>query len=467
MKPTSQTATQMPDLITSAASTVDFASVSSIPAGVTVENMRRRGIDMVQISWSLDTANEKSWRYLMHAVRLSARVLPKTTLMFSGQKLHILNKKVDGAEATTVVPLADLVAVELSTDGANTVPAVRLLRVKGVVELGEGLPAETLTWLRDKILLEAAGLSWKPIFNVDKRTTRVISNPDDQPYKHLQHVHGRLVESFLEQASEKVTALVSSLEARDKKTARTSAHWLKSSSAAVGATQLSELCQRVELDIDGNDVVRAAELGPHISNEFEKVAAALREHAGVSGQDQGAGTDETVQAAPADGPLAGIRVLVAEDSLVNQELARECLESAGCRVTLASGGREALDQFQSAEFDVVLMDCQMPELDGLHATRLLREIERKAARERTPVIALTANALRDDRNLCIAADMDDYLSKPYTEAALIETMTRWLPKQDGMPAEAETDKNADDDTGTDAALGEAPSKPASNEPASE
>ncbi|MFZ0943726.1 MAG: response regulator [Syntrophobacteraceae bacterium] len=132
----------------------------------------------------------------------------------------------------------------------------------------------------------------------------------------------------------------------------------------------------------------------------------------------------------------GARVLLAEDQRVNQEVARFMVESFGCRVEVASNGQEALDALSKTSYDLVLMDCQMPELDGYAATRIFREREtqkaenqlgRAQAIRRTPIIALTAHAMQGDREQCIAAGMDDYLSKPFSLDRLFEVLKRWLP----------------------------------------
>ena len=121
------------------------------------------------------------------------------------------------------------------------------------------------------------------------------------------------------------------------------------------------------------------------------------------------------------------RCSLAEDSLVNQEIARDCLESVGCIVTAVNEGREALFTFAKGKFDIVLMDCQMPGMDGFEATRMIRDLETTTGRIRTPIVALTANALRQDRDVCLAVGMNDYLSKPFIEADLILMVEKWLP----------------------------------------
>ena len=118
-------------------------------------------------------------------------------------------------------------------------------------------------------------------------------------------------------------------------------------------------------------------------------------------------------------------VLIAEDSPVNQIVAARMLERCGCRSQIASDGPGAIDAFKAARYDVVLMDCQMPKLDGYETTAELRRIEN--GKRRTPIIAMTANALEGDRQRCLEADMDDYLSKPMRHAELDEMIRRWVP----------------------------------------
>jgi two-component system, sensor histidine kinase and response regulator len=119
------------------------------------------------------------------------------------------------------------------------------------------------------------------------------------------------------------------------------------------------------------------------------------------------------------------RVLVVEDNLLNQELVIGYLEESDYAVTLTGNGRQGLETFVQERFDVVLMDWQMPEMDGLEATRRIREFEQRRGLERTPIIAVTAHAMASDRDACIAAGMDDYLVKPYSYDALMRALRRW------------------------------------------
>jgi signal transduction histidine kinase/CheY-like chemotaxis protein len=122
--------------------------------------------------------------------------------------------------------------------------------------------------------------------------------------------------------------------------------------------------------------------------------------------------------------LDSLAVLVAEDNVVNQTVVAAMLKSLNHRATLAANGREALELLTRGEYDLVLMDCNMPVMDGLEATRRLRSGDSGARDPRIPVIALTANAMDGDRDTCIAAGMDDFIAKPVTIAALREVIDR-------------------------------------------
>ncbi len=135
-------------------------------------------------------------------------------------------------------------------------------------------------------------------------------------------------------------------------------------------------------------------------------------------------------------------VLVVEDNLVNQTLTARLLERLGFLVDVAAGGQEALDALTHQTYDAILMDCQMPGMDGFEATAAIRERERGAQggpRSRhVPIIAVTANAMQGDRERCLAAGMDDYLSKPVRSSELQLALQRWIPspgqRQSGGPA---------------------------------
>ena len=125
-----------------------------------------------------------------------------------------------------------------------------------------------------------------------------------------------------------------------------------------------------------------------------------------------------------------VRVLLAEDNPVNVEVAKEFLSGFGCSVHVASNGMEAVAFASAGTYDIILMDCQMPVMDGLTAARRIRGSEIETKRPRTPIIAVTANAFAEDRMQCIEAGMDDYLCKPYSETQLELALAKWLAKSE-------------------------------------
>ncbi len=140
-------------------------------------------------------------------------------------------------------------------------------------------------------------------------------------------------------------------------------------------------------------------------------------------------TAELAQGEATQTRLAG-RVLLAEDNPVNQEVASVMLQKIGVSMRIANNGQEAVDLLQLESFDLVLMDCQMPIMDGFEATASIRQRETELGLSSMPIIALTANAISGDRENCLARGMDDYLSKPFSQAQLHEVLARWLPRRE-------------------------------------
>ncbi len=123
----------------------------------------------------------------------------------------------------------------------------------------------------------------------------------------------------------------------------------------------------------------------------------------------------------------GLRVLLAEDNVVNQKVGAALLSKFGVRVDVVANGHEAVQMLRALPFDLVFMDCQMPEMDGYEATREIRRLEK--AGQHTVIIAITAEALAGARDQCIAAGMDDYIAKPFKKADVSSALQKWLPRK--------------------------------------
>ncbi len=147
------------------------------------------------------------------------------------------------------------------------------------------------------------------------------------------------------------------------------------------------------------------------------------------------------QPVPTAGSLANLtaalrgrkhRILLAEDNEINQRITVRLLEKMGLSVDAVTNGRLAVEAINKKKYDLILMDCQMPEMDGFEATAMIRNRERNT--KRTPICALTANAMEGDRERCLAAGMDDYMSKPVSLEKLQEAIGRWIPDTANAPA---------------------------------
>jgi len=134
-----------------------------------------------------------------------------------------------------------------------------------------------------------------------------------------------------------------------------------------------------------------------------------------------------IEAAPVVTQPLGGHALLVEDNPVNRQVAQRLLTLLGLSFAVAENGKEALEQLERDAFDVVLLDCQMPVMDGYTAVRILRQNETAKSSRHMPVIAMTANAMAGDREKCLRAGMDDYLSKPLNRALLEQTLRRWIP----------------------------------------
>lgn len=119
-------------------------------------------------------------------------------------------------------------------------------------------------------------------------------------------------------------------------------------------------------------------------------------------------------------------ILIAEDNEVNQKVIRIILTKWGVPFEFAVNGEEVLQKLATASFGLILMDCQMPKLDGLQTTIRIRQLEGETKQRRIPIVAMTANAMKGDREKCIAAGMDDFIPKPFRSQELKDKVSEWL-----------------------------------------
>ncbi|MEI7672616.1 MAG: response regulator, partial [Deltaproteobacteria bacterium] len=126
----------------------------------------------------------------------------------------------------------------------------------------------------------------------------------------------------------------------------------------------------------------------------------------------------------------GARILLAEDNIISQKVAQSTLIKLGCKADVVANGLEAIRALEMIDYDLVLMDCNMPELDGFEATAVIRDPKSKVLNHKVLVIAMTANAMKGDREQCIEAGMDDYLSKPVKKADLAGILEKWMKMKD-------------------------------------
>jgi signal transduction histidine kinase/DNA-binding response OmpR family regulator/HPt (histidine-containing phosphotransfer) domain-containing protein len=203
----------------------------------------------------------------------------------------------------------------------------------------------------------------------------------------------------------------------------------------VGSIKRKDIKHRIErmLDVEQSSMV-------HTDPSDEPVPRLPDDHLNWFDTQVQVETDEAVALQADEEPqthhtkLVG-RVLVVEDNPVNLAVVKKMLEKAGLSPVTANDGVQAMEVLQDEQFDVVLMDCQMPHMDGYEATEAIREREARQGLMRMPVIAMTANAMSGDRERCLAVGMDDYLSKPVKLSKLENMLRQWLPMEEVLAVE--------------------------------
>jgi two-component system, sensor histidine kinase and response regulator len=201
---------------------------------------------------------------------------------------------------------------------------------------------------------------------------------------------------------------------------------LSSTSATVAELEANGIRHQIEKPVTQSSLLDAMSTSLHAGLPVSDAEAAVSE-------EQAGRQPEAAEEAPRRAREGG-RLLIAEDNHVNRTYVERLLTRSGHRVTVAVDGLQALAAYEEGEYDVILMDCQMPELDGYDTTRAIRQREEQEGRPHTPILAMTAAATDDIRRRCMAAGMDDFLTKPLAGPELERALSRWLPAPPKPPA---------------------------------
>lgn len=487
----------------------DWTPHAAVPEGIAVENLRKRGFDFLRLRVRAPASDNSLlisatlvaavlaavagyvFNLLSFAVPVGAAVAavggmalksarrPKAwTITVLPDKLSITDGTfVKGEAKETVLPFSEIetVAVQSLATSGRSGHSLLIASAKTSAKIGDGLSADALRWLRSYLIMEITGLTWKPIFDVGRRTTRKRPSPTEIDWSRAR-LPKRIIKAFLDHAPQTMERLREAVGKQDAFRIKREAHWLKSSAANVGAAHFSELCQLMEIHALNNELQKTTLMWSDLDREFAALLETLKDaqheaHEGTpavlppeslprynvrSGRRTRPADSPAGQPGPAPDasapPVFQASILLVEDSPVNQAVAEEFLQEFGCEVAIANDGPAAIEACSRTPFDLVLMDCQMPEMDGFEATRRLRQREKEAGTNPVPIIALTANSLRGDRNECLAAGMDDYISKPYAPETILAMLEKWLPHKKVGPKSPSSPATQED---SPAALAEA------------
>lgn len=442
------------------------------PPGVFHENLRKRGVDMVRIGLP---GLRKSHRFSINLLLVALIVvgihfyadklalgLPVAALCLLASAYFYVRTPPgawdlaiapatltltggSSSSMTHVVGFADIESIAVREPNGAHGGAVVMTTSTGQVVFANDHPLETLNWLKNALVMEIAGLTWRPLHGVSRNRSRTKSTNVVNPVLLKPDLAVRLISIYQALAPDVLEQLKVAVEAKDAVGIRQYAHWLKSASANIGARHLSELCQLMQIYGAEKNLSRTDVLLKEIARKNADVLQGLKEirdtaaisiaeatpptsPVAPSGQlpDERSSRDTAASADPLPVRRMQARVLVVDDSAVSREIADEFLSGMVETINFAKDGNEALQLWESREFDIILMDCEMEGMDGYECASKLRQKERWRGGMRVPIIALTAHALQGDRARCLAAGMDDYLSKPYTPEDLQEKLEKWL-----------------------------------------
>jgi len=198
---------------------------------------------------------------------------------------------------------------------------------------------------------------------------------------------------------------------------------------AIKMIMMTTFGQRVDTDLfDSIGVSGYAAKPLHNLELYDLIMTALAKRSGGSLSDA-APPGKATEPSSTDTAVQSALILLAEDNIINQKVGQKMLNVLGYKVDLVANGIEVIRALEMVNYDLVLMDCLMPEMDGYEATVAIRDPASGVRNHSVPIIALTANAMSDDRDRCLQAGMDDYLPKPMTRAALADMLAKWLPSK--------------------------------------
>lgn len=266
-------------------------------------------------------------------------------------------------------------------------------------------------------------IKFTPVKGTVKVSAKLLESPDKAPIR----IRIEIVDSGIGISEEAITRLFQPFSQADSSTAR-----------KFGGTGLGLSISKRLTEFMGGQIGVESESGK--GSLFWLEVPLNKAHAEVPNEVAEVPNEVAIESAH-KAEQSKARILVAEDNPANQKVMRRFLDRLGYSGTLASDGREAVEAFREGSFDIVFMDCQMPEMDGYEAARKIREIEKETQRSRTPVVALTAHAFTSDRELTKQAGMDDYLTKPLSLKQLEKTILFWLDHP--VVPESKTENQAD------------------------
>ncbi len=325
-------------------------------------------------------------------------------------------RKLEAKRASVRMPIVAFTANAMQTDQEKCLDAGMDDYISKPVSQ-EALEDVLATWLSHKLVT---------ITHDEKEKTSTSEQTTDITVEHsavldmivfdeLKHLFAdkftSVIEHHVQRAHENVKRMDVAIQQGDIDTLERLAHSLKSASAQFGALHLNVVALEMEILAQSGALDNAGIVLNKLRTAQEQLAVAMR---------QQIGTDKKT--------LLSGRVLVVDDNVVNQDVAQGILEKFGVVADVAANGLEAIHALEVQDYDLVFMDCQMPIMDGLEATQQIRDPSSKVKKHNIPIIAMTANSSKRDREQCLAIGMDDYASKPVSPVKLQKLLLQWLPK---------------------------------------